>query len=278
MRRIINRYPCQQKVDKRAAVDCFWKPSSLSTYVCSIPVIRRVRTADTLRPQAVVESPPCFFYFSARAARVIGKPASFARRSLITTDLNPFSPTTPRVQTAAQFSLMTSLIRPRSSPLTHKRLFHDLSFYHQISFWRVQTMLFFGLHLLVVASFCTTDGGCPGDNPTSYWHSSVFTLAGCCVLADVYEILFVTWRKMFLQCHFLTVLTTLGRAFLNVLLLGWLMGNYPGDIFVNSARCGGRRLCDVSLEFVPVRHDLNGHNVKRFCGRSRRETDIQFRV
>ena len=39
-------------------------------------------------------------------------------------------------------------------------------------------MLFWGLHLLIVASVCTTEGGCAGDNDSAYWHSPVFTLAG----------------------------------------------------------------------------------------------------
>ena len=107
----------------------------------------------------------------------------------------------------------------------------------QISFWRVQTMLFFGLHLLIVAAFCTTGGGCPGDNPTAYWHSPVLTLAVCYVLVDAYEIVFVTWRKIFVQCHLLTVVSTLGRAFLKGVMLVWLVTNYPSDIFINSARC-----------------------------------------
>lgn len=97
-------------------------------------------------------------------------------------------------------------------------------------------MLFLGLHLLIVASVCTTGQGCPGDNPTSYWHTPALTLAGCYVLVDAYEIIFVTWRKILLQCHLLTVLSTLGRAFLKVVVLGWLLSNYPGDIFVSSAR------------------------------------------
>ena len=99
-------------------------------------------------------------------------------------------------------------------------------------------LLFWGLHFLVVASVCTTDGGCSGDHPMSYWHSPVFTLAGCYVLVDAYEIFFVTWRKIFLQCHLLTVLSTLGRAFLKVVVLGWMLTNYPGTTFVDSARCG----------------------------------------
>lgn len=105
-------------------------------------------------------------------------------------------------------------------------------------------MLFFGLHLLIVASVCTTDGGCPGDNPTAYWHSPVFTLAGCYVLVDAYEIMFVTWRKIFVQCHLLTVLSTLGRAFLKVVILGWLLTNYPGDVFINSSRCVAGPECE----------------------------------
>lgn len=39
-------------------------------------------------------------------------------------------------------------------------------------------MLFWGLHLLVVASVCTTDGGCAGDSDIAYWYSPAFTLAG----------------------------------------------------------------------------------------------------
>lgn len=39
-------------------------------------------------------------------------------------------------------------------------------------------MLFWGLHLLIVASVCTTEGGCAGDNDTAYWYSPVFTLSG----------------------------------------------------------------------------------------------------
>lgn len=39
-------------------------------------------------------------------------------------------------------------------------------------------MLFWGLHFLVVASVCNTEGGCAGGNDTAYWHSPVLTLAG----------------------------------------------------------------------------------------------------
>ncbi|CAM9399100.1 unnamed protein product, partial [Hapterophycus canaliculatus] len=105
-----------------------------------------------------------------------------------------------------------------------------------VSFWRVQMLLFWGLHFLIVASVCTTEGGCAGDNDSAYWHSPVFTLAGCYVLVDAYQIIFVTWRKVFLQCHLLTVISTLGRAFLKVVAFGWLFSNYPNDIFINSTR------------------------------------------
>lgn len=101
------------------------------------------------------------------------------------------------------------------------------------------TLLFFGLHFLIVASVCTADSGCPGDTPTAYWHSPVLTLAGCYLLVDVYEIIFVTWRKIFIMCHLLTVVSTLGRAFLKLVLLGFLYGNYPTHVFVNASRCGG---------------------------------------
>lgn len=59
----------------------------------------------------------------------------------------------------------------------------------QVSFWRVQMMLFWGLHFLIVASVCTTEGGCAGDNDSAYWHSPVFTLAGIGLTAVVDELL-----------------------------------------------------------------------------------------
>lgn len=58
------------------------------------------------------------------------------------------------------------------------------------------------------------------------------------MLVDAYEIIFVTWRKIFLQCHLLTVISTLGRAFLKLAMFAWLYTNYPSDIFINSARWG----------------------------------------
>ncbi|CAN0204492.1 unnamed protein product, partial [Laminaria digitata] len=120
-------------------------------------------------------------------------------------------------------------------------------------------LLFWGLHFLVVASVCTTDGGCSGDHPLSYWHSPVFTLAGCYVLVDAYEIFFVTWRKIFLQCHLLTVLSTLGRAFLKVVVLGWLLTNYPGGTFVDSARLYYGLVALLELvKFTPLIGALQG--------------------
>lgn len=56
------------------------------------------------------------------------------------------------------------------------------------------------------------------------------------MLVDAYEIIFVTWRKIFLQCHLLTVISTLGRAFLKLAMFAWLYTNYPNDVFINSAR------------------------------------------
>lgn len=73
-------------------------------------------------------------------------------------------------------------------------------------------------------------------NPTTHNEQRTQN-TGCYVLIDVYQIVFVTWRKIFVQCHLLTVLSTLGRAFLKVVAFGWLYTNYPDDIFINSARC-----------------------------------------
>lgn len=100
-------------------------------------------------------------------------------------------------------------------------------------------MLFFCLHLLIVASVCTTDGGCPGDTPIAYWHSPVLTLAVCYVLVDAYELIFVMWRKIVLMCHLLTVMSSLGRMFLKLVILAFLYGNYPTALFINSARWVG---------------------------------------
>lgn len=106
----------------------------------------------------------------------------------------------------------------------------------QASFWRVQMMLFFGLHMLIVAAVCNTEGGCPGDDSLSYWYTPALTLAVCYLLVDAYEIFFVTWRKIVVQCHLFTVLATLGRAFIKLVILAWLYGSYPSGVFVNSAR------------------------------------------
>lgn len=55
------------------------------------------------------------------------------------------------------------------------------------------------------------------------------------MLVDAYQIAFVAWRKIFVQCQLLTVISTFGRAFLKVVAFGWLYANYPTDIFVQSA-------------------------------------------
>lgn len=49
---------------------------------------------------------------------------------------------------------------------------------------------------------------------------------------------------LLLQCHLLTVISTLGRAFLKVVAFAWLYTNYPNDVFVNSARWVGRGYAD----------------------------------
>lgn len=105
----------------------------------------------------------------------------------------------------------------------------------QTSFWRVLMMLFFGLHLLIVASVCTTNDGCAGDTSLSFWHSPVLTLAACYVLVDAYELIFVVWRKIIIMCQLFTVAAILGRMFLKLVIIAFLYSNYPGDIFLQSA-------------------------------------------
>lgn len=98
-------------------------------------------------------------------------------------------------------------------------------------------MLLFCLHLLIVAAVCTTDGGCLGDTPIAYWYSPVLTLAACYVLVDAYEVIFVMWRQIIMMCHLLTVASSLGRAFLKLVILAFLYSNYSTDLFVTCARC-----------------------------------------
>lgn len=82
------------------------------------------------------------------------------------------------------------------------------------------------------------------------------------MLVDAYEVVFVLWRKIFLQCHLLTVISTLGRAFLKLAMFTWLFTNYPNEAFTNSARCravrGGQvfggALCGCSCRWLSCYH------------------------